>query len=80
VSQSSVASLAPARAAAASRLLEQYLIACPGCEQPAAVHVDNGGDDQPVLVRIVCPNACRVGEEDVLARLLVGRWSRRASA
>jgi hypothetical protein len=74
-----VTSLAPARAAAASRLLDQQLIACPGCERPAAVHLDVA-EARPTLVRMVCPNSCRVGEEEVLARLLGGRWSQYASA
>lgn len=68
-------SLAPALARAERRLLDQYLIDCPGCHRPAAVHVDgndvpSGG--RPRLVRLVCPQSCSVAEEDALSQLSVG--------
>jgi len=75
--------LAPVRARAASRLLEQYLISCPGCGKPAAVHVDrhdelagdveaeDDGPVRPTVVRIVCPDGCAVADADVLASLPV---------
>jgi len=59
--------LAPARARAASRLLEQYLIRCPGCGLPAAVHVDLAEADAPTLVRVVCPERCELADDVVLA-------------
>ena len=67
-----VESLAPVRARATERLLEQHLIRCPGCEKPAAVHLhgaDLATDAQPVVVRVICPDGCVVHEADVLHRL-----------
>jgi hypothetical protein len=71
-----VGSLAPALARAERRLLDQYLITCPGCGQPAAAHVDAndlppGG--RPTLVRLVCPESCPVTEAQVLDLLPVGQ-------
>ena len=67
-----VETLAPARARAAARQLDQYLIRCPGCEQAAAVHVDAGVGAVPLVVRVVCPDGCAVAAEEVLARLPFG--------
>lgn len=64
-----VETLAPVRARAASRQLEQHLISCPGCRKPAAVHVDIDDAAVPTLVRIVCPDRCVVADADVLACL-----------
>jgi hypothetical protein len=49
------------------RLLDQYLLPCPGCARPGAAHVDNEPDGTRVLVRFVCPNACEITSSDVLA-------------
>jgi hypothetical protein len=58
-----------ARAArpAAHRLLSQYLLACPGCGEAGAAHVDRDVRDAPVLVRFVCPQSCVVSDQAVLA-------------
>lgn len=53
------------------RLLDQYLVACPGCAKPGAAHVDRQPDGTPVLIRFVCPNSCQVAGGDVLAGLPV---------
>lgn len=89
-----VETLAPVRVAAASRLLEQHLISCPGCGKPAAVHLDVSGGEigeptgryGPSVVRVVCPDACAVSEREVLGRLAdtgtdtSPAWSDRATA
>lgn len=51
------------------RLLAQYLVRCPLCDKPAAAHLDESNPKSPVLVRLVCPDACRVDELSVLGRL-----------
>jgi hypothetical protein len=51
------------------RLLAQYLVRCPLCDKPAAAHLDESNPKTPVLVRLVCPDACRVDEHSVLGRL-----------
>lgn len=55
--------------APATRLLAQYLVRCPGCDKPAAAHLDESQPGTPVLVRLVCPDACRVDKASVLRRL-----------
>ena len=73
-----VDSLAPALARADRRRLEQYLIPCPGCGKPAAAHVDLNdlpSGARPVLVRLVCPDACVVAAEEVLGRLPVEQFT-----
>jgi hypothetical protein len=62
-------SLPLAHARTGHRLLAQHLISCPGCGKPAAAHVDPRPGDRARLVRLVCPEACAVHEEAVLARL-----------
>jgi hypothetical protein len=54
---------------ARGRLLDQYLVACPGCAKPAAAHVGQHPDGTPMLVRLVCPVGCAVAADDVLAAL-----------
>ena len=49
-----------------TRLLAQYLVHCPRCDKPAAAHLDESNPKAPVLVRLVCPDACRVDEPSVL--------------
>jgi hypothetical protein len=58
-----------ARAQEQNRLLEQYLISCPACRRPAAVHLSVDGPDGPRLVRHVCPLGCPVSEAEVLSAL-----------
>ncbi len=58
--------LVVAQARAEQRVLAQYLVPCPTCGQPAAVHVDES-PAEPVLVRLVCPTACRVNPAAALA-------------
>lgn len=36
----------------------QFLIRCPRCQEQSAVHVDESGNDGPVLVRVICPDLC----------------------
>jgi hypothetical protein len=70
-------SLGSVRALASARLLEQRLISCPGCDKPAAVHLDGSGQApgaRPVVVRLICPDGCVVGEDDVLDRLPPAPW------
>jgi hypothetical protein len=72
MSTASVDAIGPALARAEDRLLSQYLLACPGCAQPSAAHVDRRGDlttSAPVLVRFVCPVGCAVTDAAVLALL-----------
>lgn len=39
--------------------LTQFLITCPTCQSQSAVHVDETGNDGPVLVRVICPDRCK---------------------
>jgi len=55
--------------AAVASLLSQYLVQCPRCGKPAAVHLDEREPGTCVLVRFVCPDACPVDERSVLERL-----------
>jgi hypothetical protein len=69
----SVESLPLAQARAAQRPLDQYLVSCPGCTRPSALHLDLSTDGTPRVVRFVCPNACAVGVDAVLACLTEDR-------
>lgn len=62
-------SLPLAHARAAQQLLSQYLISCPACAKPAAVHVDGAVASEARLVRAVCPDACVVDPATILAAL-----------
>lgn len=62
-------SLPLAHARTGHRLLVQHLVSCPGCGKPAAAHVDPRLDERAGLVRFVCPEACAVSDDAVLARL-----------
>jgi len=62
-----VESLPLAQARAGNELLVQYLVSCPACGKPAAVHADRDAAGALVLVRFVCPESCPVSETDVLA-------------
>ena len=58
-----------AQARATQRLLDQYLVTCPGCARPSALHVDGGVGSTARVVRFVCPNACPVTVDAALACL-----------
>lgn len=62
-----VGSLPLVQAQAQHRLLEQYLLACPGCGKSSIAHVGRAPDGAPFLVRFVCPEACAVDDAGVLA-------------
>ena len=64
-----VESLPVAQARASQRLLAQYLVTCPSCRKSSAAHVDRDGGGTRVLVRFVCPEACPVSDDVVLALL-----------
>jgi hypothetical protein len=65
-----IESLPLAQARAADQLLSQYLVCCPGCAKPAAVHVDARPGGEVQLARFVCPESCAVDDAVVLALLL----------
>lgn len=44
--------------AAAGASLSQFLVRCPTCDRLAAVHVDEDGNDGPVIVRAICVEDC----------------------
>lgn len=48
----------PTLAKASESTLTQFLICCPTCHRHSAVHVDESGNDGPVLVRVICPDLC----------------------
>ena len=39
-------------------LLSQFMIICPRCHRPSAVHIEEAGSDGPSIVRVVCPDLC----------------------
>jgi hypothetical protein len=69
----SVESLPLAQARAAQRPLDQYLVSCPGCARPSALHLDATTGGAPRVVRFVCPNACPLDADAVLACLTEDR-------
>jgi hypothetical protein len=61
-------------AAARSTSLSQFLLTCPTCRQPCAVHVDESGNDGPVVVRSICPDLC-VPDLGALVEMLTIRYA-----
>jgi hypothetical protein len=48
----------PILGSATRATLSQFLVICPTCHRPCAVHVDESANDGPVIVRVICVDAC----------------------